>query len=170
MNTVPKNALVLFIGPSGAGKSTICRDNFKEHEIFESDKIRIELFGTKEKGDIPNHLFFGKVFCLLNERVDVRLSLGCRAVLDMTNLKAADRRTYLDMADKYNIPVFYIVFDRPLDEKIKTQGWREGQFIGNDSLVVAMDKQFKSNEAMILSGDNGRAEVIDARIEGFIVE
>lgn len=170
MKTIKSNALVLMVGPSGAGKSTIAAHKFRAENIFESDSIRIELFGTKKRGNLPNELFFDKVFKILNHRIENNIKSGNLTVVDATNLNWKDRKTYVEMATKYNVPIYYVVFNRSLDEKVKTQGWRENCFIGDVSLIEFHHNRFIKNESEILSGDNKKAIVIDARTEDFSVE
>jgi predicted kinase len=110
--------LVLLIGPSGAGKSTYAAEHYDPAEIVSSDAIREEIFGSSEAdGDQ------GPVFERLRDEVRHRLGGGRRAVIDATHIKATDRIANARLAPA-DIPVEYVVIDRPMADKVTTAGWR----------------------------------------------
>lgn len=159
MAKIPLHCLVLMVGPSGSGKSTLASNLFDAYEIISSDAIRQELVGDFRRQDI-NHLVFKEV----HRRADLKLSIGERAVIDATHLNRRDRLASAMVATKYGVPVFYVVVNRPLEEKLTTGGWR----LEVDGLIERHDSQFKSSEREILRGD-GVATVIDSRVESFDV-
>lgn len=161
MITVSKNSLVLMVGPSGAGKTTIAHQLFDAEEVFSSDAIRQELFGDFRVQKDP-----GLVFSILRDRVFKRIQLGQRSVVDATNLKRRDRMSVVQMFDE-TFPVYYFVWDRPFEEKIKTGGWR----LEVKDLIRRHSDIFLRNEAEILTGDGGRATVVDLRnTRDFLIE
>jgi predicted kinase len=110
--------LVLLIGQSGAGKSTYAAEHYDTTEVVSSDAIREEFFGSREAdGDQ------GPIFDRLRDEVRFRLSRGRRVVVDATNIKATDRIANARLAPA-DIPVDYVVIDRPMADKIATAGWR----------------------------------------------
>jgi predicted kinase len=106
--------LVLMIGPSGAGKSTWTRGTFDEALIVSSDDIREEMFGTTDMGGDQ-----GRVFAKVRRTAKERLSKGNTVVIDATNLKREDRLPNARLVPP-DIPVEYVLVDRPMAEKIAT--------------------------------------------------
>lgn len=153
IHKIPLHSLVLMVGPSGAGKSTIVETNFSDYEVVSSDAIRHELVGDFQRQDI-NPL----VFETLHTRVSAKLSIGERVVVDATHLRKVDRKSVTDIGQQFGVPIFYIVVNRPLDEKLATAGWRKGV----PGLIERHDETFRNNEREILLGDN-IATVIDTR-------
>lgn len=156
---VPLHSLVLMVGPSGAGKSTIIAQHFDAYEVVSSDAIREELTGDFNRQDY-NPLVFKE----LNHRIRIKLDLGERVVVDATNLRKQDRQSITSIGAQFGVPIYYIVVNRPIEEKLATQGWRASV----PGLVERMDETFRSNEREILLGDH-IANVIDTRKESFEV-
>jgi predicted kinase len=153
------HSLVLMVGPSGAGKSTIIKEHFDQYEVVSSDAIRQELVGDFRRQDI-NHLVFKE----LNHRVKVKLELGERVIVDATNLNQKDRTSITSIGVQLGVSIYYIVVNRPLEDKLSTGDWR----LEVPGLIEKHDQIFKSNERDILRGD-GVALVIDTRKEQFEV-
>ena len=164
MKTIPLNSLVVLVGPSGSGKSTLCEKHFPKYEIISSDAIREELVGEPNRQDISSQAFEE-----VRRRAEQKLALGERAVIDSTNIKRQDRMTTAQIGINLGVPVVYLVWNRPLEEKKKTAGWRHGVIVRGKSLIEAHDATFVSNEKDILNGDGLPVTVIDARTEEFTV-
>lgn len=154
---IPLHSLVLMVGPSGAGKSTVTSAHFADYEIVSSDSLRHELVGDFQRQDI-NPLVFNE----LHDRVRTKLAIGERVVVDATHLRKADRMGVVNIGVQLGVPVYYIVVNRPLEEKLATAGWRAGV----PGLIERHDETFRNNEREILLGDNV-ATVIDTRKEEF---
>lgn len=136
--------LTVLIGPSGAGKSTWAAANHQPDEIVSSDAIRTELgMPLANQGDQS------PVFAELRRRVAARLSSGRSAVIDATNLRAEDRLSNVSMVPG-DMPVEYVVLDRPMSDKQATAGWRDGV----PGLLERHATQFTSGIAAVLDGDN----------------
>ena len=155
------NCLVVLVGPSGAGKSTFAQKYFLPGEVISSDAIREELCGNFR--DLSRDK---EVFRLFADRVEDLLMYHKRAVVDATNLTLKARQIWSDLSIQYEIKLFYIVINRPMNEKQRDGGWRKEL----PFLMPKHEKTFKENEAEILSGDGGIAIVIDTRIEQFEIE
>lgn len=153
MFQIPLNSLIVMVGPSGAGKSTFVNQYFQPYEIISSDKIREEL-----TGDFRNQHVNNLVFEEFYRRIEAKLQLGERVVADATHLRKKDRMKTAQVGAKYRVPIFYIVVNRPLDEKLATAGWRAGV----PGLIEKHEEIFKSQEKEICSGDK-IATVIDIR-------
>lgn len=159
MVNINLHSLVLMIGPSGSGKSTLASNLFKSHEIISSDNIRAEL-----TGDFRIQSRNDEVFDEVHRRTELLIRRGQRAVVDATNLKSRDRRYYVELAKKYNVKLYYLVVNRPLEDKINTGGWR----LEVKGLIQKHDETFKSNLREILKGD-GYATVIRYDTDNFSV-
>jgi len=165
VKSIPLHALVLLVGPSGAGKSTLCEQHFRPYEVISTDAIRAELVNDHMRQDI-NEIVFDEV----RHRAALKLSVGERVVIDATHLKTRDRESSAKIGVDAGVPVVYLVYDRPLPEKMKTQGWRHGVIIKDKTLVEAHHETFKANEQAILRGDNAPNRlVVDARTDEFVV-
>jgi protein phosphatase len=105
---IPRRTLVLLIGVSSAGKSTFAQRHFKATQIVSSDHYRAVL--TDDEND---QTVTGDAFRLVRMIVEKRLQRGLLTVVDATNLKAADRKEYLDMARQYGIMAIAIVVKLP---------------------------------------------------------
>lgn len=107
---IPDRALIILIGPSGSGKSTFARRHFKPTEILSSDHCRALV------ADDPNDQSatldaFAVLHCIARKR----LAAGRHTVIDATNVKPADRKPLLDLANRYSRPAVAIVFDLPAE-------------------------------------------------------
>lgn len=142
------------VGPSGGGKSTFTSQYFKPHEIISSDAIREELTGDLRNQHV-NHIVFEEFY----RRIQTKLGLGERVVADATHLRKKDRLKTAQIGVDLHVPVFYIVVNRPIEEKLATAGWRAGV----PGLIEKHEETFKSQEKQICAGDN-LATVIDTRI------
>lgn len=138
------------IGPSGAGKSTLAAKLFDKHEIISSDEIRSELCG-----DFRIQTRNDEIFAEVHRRAELRISLGQRVVIDATNIKARDRKFFVDLALRMGVKLYYLVVDRTLTDKLSTGGWR----LEVNGLIERHDSIFRSNLREILIGD-GVATVI----------
>lgn len=154
---IPLHALIVMVGPSGGGKSTMISQYFKSYEIVSSDSIREEL-----TGDFRNQHHNDIVFKEFHRRIELKLSIGERVVADATHLRKKDRIATAQLGAKYHIPVYYIIINRTIEDKITTAGWRTGV----PGLIEKHEETFKSQLPDILKGDS-MATVIDLRITEF---
>jgi len=109
-----KNSLIVLCGPAGSGKSYFARKFFRPSQIVSSDHCR------KMISDSPaNQRVSPEAFELMDKIVEFRLKYNRLTVADATHLVAEYRRTMIDLARKYDRPVYIVVFDtdRELCEK-----------------------------------------------------
>ena len=104
--SVPEPALVLLVGPSGSGKSTFALKHFKQSEIISSDLLR-EMISD----DPSNQGASAEAFRVLALIANGRLKRRRTTVIDATNLRAANRRRFRQLAARYGIPVVAVAFD-----------------------------------------------------------
>jgi predicted kinase len=154
---IPLHSLIVIIGPAKSGKTTLCHSKFPNYEIIDPEIIKKELIGDENRNDI-NHLVWNEVY----RRISLKLSLGERVVIDSANLKKQNRINIANVATKMGIPVFYLIVNRSVKEKIKSELKKE------QSIIEKQEEIFLENEKDILRGDNV-AEVIDTRNQDFIV-
>lgn len=149
--------LVLLVGPSGAGKTTYAAANFAGEAVLSSDAIREELYGSQGLGGSQE-----RVFAVLRERARRLLSAGQTVVIDATNLVRHDRLRNAELVPK-DIPVDYVVIDRPMSEKQRDGGWRLERHGLLDSHARRMTVELQD----ILAGDGlGNVTVHDRRSAG----
>lgn len=141
--------LTLMVGPSGAGKSTWIdmQPDIHDSHVVSSDQIRADLCGDFKIQDRNQ-----EVFETLHELVSLRLKRGLPVVVDATNIRNADRKAIVDLAPS-DMPVRYVVINRPVVAKKATGGWRNSVSIKGTTLIDKHDQTFKSNLKEILSGD-----------------
>lgn len=150
IKTIPLHSLVILVGPSHAGKTKFAEENFPHYEIVSAEKIKVELCGDPERHDINR-----EVFEEIKNRTRAKLSIGERAVIDSNNLKRWERTKIAWIGKDFGVPVFYVIINRPLEEKKK-------QATDNIWYIEKQDDIFRRNEKEILRGD-GLAEVIPSQ-------
>lgn len=158
MRKIPLHSLILVVGPAGSGKTTLSKTKFEDYEVISSDDMRMSLIGDKYRHEI-NYLVENEVSRL----IDLKLKLGERVVVDSSNLTARERLRYVEIGDTYGVPIYYIIVNRSNEDKEKSSGKNSPS-----SYIRKNDQFFIDNEEDILRGD-GRASVIDSRIEQFSV-
>lgn len=108
--TIPDPALVLLIGPSGAGKSTFAARHFRPTEIISSDALRAML-----ADDPSDQGASAEAFRVLSILANGRLKRRLLTVIDATNLRAANRKRFRQLAARYGIPTVAVAFDLPAE-------------------------------------------------------
>lgn len=145
----------MLVGPSGAGKSTYARTNYAGETIVSSDAIREELSGAGGMAGSQD-----AVFAAVRDRAKAALAAGKTVVIDATNLRRSDRLMNTDLVPE-DIPIEYVVIDRPMAEKERDGGWR----LEKPQLLSTHAKMFEAELSDILAGDNrGNVTVLDRRI------
>ena len=158
MRKIPLHSLILMIGPTGSGKTFIANSKFDSYEILGIDDVRHSLIGDRFRHDI-NYLVEDEI-CRL---IELKLKLGERVVVDSSNLTPRERSRYTDIGDKFGVPIFYIIVNRPNEEKEKSLHKN-----APSSHIRKNNEFFLENEAECLRGDS-KASVIDTRVEQFTV-
>lgn len=149
---LPLHSLIMLVGPAGAGKTEFAQKMFPDDEILSYGAIQKELTGDHRHQHLGS-LVFGE-FC---HRADLKLKLGERVVADSNHLRKKERIRLAQIGAKYHVPVIYIVVNRPLEQKSKSEwcSWIP-------DLVMRQEQQFRDQLKEILTGD-GMATVIDIR-------
>ena len=150
-NILDGSSLIMLIGPTGAGKSTWARKNFKKDEIISSDDIRIEVgescgLSRNNMAELLELVWKHreqKVKQEYENRVRLALKEGKRVVAEASHLRKRDRTSISDIALLLNLAVTYMIFDRSLEDKLKTAGWRAEI----PTLIEQQHQMFYDNEA-----------------------
>jgi protein phosphatase len=160
-------SLILLIGPSGAGKSTFAHAHFRPTEIVSSDDLRAMLTDDAADQDAS-----AEAFHILSLVINGRLKRRLLTVVDATNLRAANRKSYRRLAARYGIPVVAIAFDSAVHEYLSRNAGRPDRVVDDevvtsqaDRMAVALvdlaDEGYES--VHILRGDEESVEVVVRR-------
>jgi len=161
MKKIPLHCLVIMVGPASGGKTTVAGRKFESYELIGAEAVRYELIGDSQRMDIND-----VVFREIHRRTQLKLEMGERVVVDATNLRKKDRTGLAEIGIKLGVPIYYIVCNRDLDQKLQNQNssWRTNP----TGIITKHEHVFRNNERDIMKGD-GVANVIDMRIEDFWV-
>lgn len=103
---VPVFCLVVLIGSTSAGKSTFARRHFLKTEIVSSDWARGRVADDENDQDAT-----AEAFNLVAALTGLRLKRRRLTVIDATNVRAGDRRRWVDLAGLHRAPLVGIVID-----------------------------------------------------------
>ena len=107
---IPDFSLVVLIGSTGSGKSTFAAKHFLPTEVISSDYCR-GLVADDENDQSIN----ADAFDLVREIAGKRLKHRRLAVIDATNVRAAERKGWVELARKWHALPVAIVFDPGID-------------------------------------------------------
>src|SRR5687768_7218990 len=106
--TIPELSIVLLIGTSGSGKSSFAARHFLPTEVISSDHCRALV-----SDDANNQEASKDAFDLEHYLARKRLKRGRLTVIDATNVRAEDRKVFLQMAREYHVLPAAIVLNIP---------------------------------------------------------
>ncbi len=145
---VPELSLVVLIGVSGSGKSSFAKKHFKRTEILSSDECRA-LVSDDENSQSATNDAFDVLYYIAGKR----LKSGLLTVIDATNLTIKTRKTYFDIAKKYNYNIVGIVFDFNKEIILKRTSKRT-HFIVQEHVIHNMFEKMKDNtKSRLLDGE-----------------
>ncbi|ARP64057.1 polynucleotide kinase-phosphatase [Mesorhizobium sp. WSM1497] len=107
---IPDFALVVLIGSTGSGKSTFAARHFLPTEIISSDRCRALVSDNETDQDVS-----ADAFDLAREIASKRLKYRKLAVIDATNVRAADRKAWIELARKWHTLPVAVVIDPGVD-------------------------------------------------------
>jgi predicted kinase len=106
--TVPDPAVVVLVGPAGCGKSTFAAAHFSPAEVLSSDAFR-----SLVAGDAADQGATSAAFALLRHALDERAKRRRSTVVDATNLTRRERRRFVGVARRHQLPCVAVVLDLP---------------------------------------------------------
>ena len=107
---IPDFALVVLIGSSGSGKSTFARKHFLPTEVISSDWARSLVSDSESDQNVT-----ADAFELVRAIADKRLKHRKLTVIDATNVRAADRKGWVELARRWHALPVAIVLDPGVD-------------------------------------------------------
>ncbi|HEY2460577.1 MAG TPA: polynucleotide kinase-phosphatase [Candidatus Acidoferrum sp.] len=109
--TFPNLSLVVLIGASGSGKSTFARKHFLATEVVSSDYCRAMVSDDENSLEATDD-----AFDVLHYIAAKRLAAGRLTVVDATNVKPEDRKSFVELARTYHCLPVAIVLN--VEEKV----------------------------------------------------
>ena len=122
---LPDFSLVLLVGATGSGKSTFASRWFAQTEIISSDRCR-GMVGDDENDQAVS----SDAFDLAHEIAGKRLKNRRIAVIDATNVRASDRREWVEIARRWHALPVAIVIDPGLDVCVERNRTRPDRQFG----------------------------------------
>lgn len=122
---IPDFALVVLIGATGSGKSTFAARWFKPTEIISSDYCR-----SLVSDDETDQAVSADAFALVGAIAEKRLKHRRLTVIDATNVRAADRKQWVELARRWHALPVAIVIDPGLDVCIERNKARPNRDFG----------------------------------------
>jgi len=107
---IPDFSLVVLIGASGSGKSIFAAKHFRPTEIVSSDKARGLVCDEDTNQDVT-----ADAFDLVRAIVEKRLKHRKLAVIDATNVRASERKAWIDLARRWHALPVAIVIEPGID-------------------------------------------------------
>jgi protein phosphatase len=124
---IPDFALVVLIGATGAGKSRFAARHFAGSEVISSDRCR-----GMVSDDETDQSVSADAFDLVRAIADKRLKHRKLAVIDATNVRAADRKAWIDLARRWHALPVAIVLDPGADICIERNKTRPDRAFGGE--------------------------------------
>ncbi|HEY1543794.1 MAG TPA: polynucleotide kinase-phosphatase [Xanthobacteraceae bacterium] len=122
---IPDFALIALIGATGAGKSTFARRFFKPTEIISSDIARGLVSDDENDQGVS-----ADAFDLMRAIAEKRLKNRRLAVIDATNVRAPERKQWIETARRWHALPVAIVLDPGLDVCIERNKGRPDRNFG----------------------------------------
>ncbi|SFS91258.1 polynucleotide kinase-phosphatase [Brevundimonas viscosa] len=122
---IPDFALVVLIGSTGSGKSTFAAKHFLPTEVISSDYCRALVSDDETNQDVS-----ADAFDLVREIAARRLKHRKLTVIDATNVRAADRKAWVELARKWHALPIAIVIDPGVDVCIARNALRPDRDFG----------------------------------------
>jgi protein phosphatase len=122
---IPDFSLVVLIGSTGSGKSTFAAKHFLPTEVISSDYCRGLVADDESDQSIS-----ADAFDLVREIAGKRLKHRKLAVIDATNVRAAERKGWVELARKWHALPVALVFDPGIDICIARNKARPDRLFG----------------------------------------
>lgn len=143
--TLSRPGLLVLAGCSGAGKSTLADIYFPTDWVVSSDRCRWMICGDESDQSVTR-----QAFRLLDQIVSFRLEQGQPTVVDSTALLARDRKGLVDLAKRYDMPVWLMMVWAEREECLAAQSSRDRQV--PEEAVLRLFERATQTKQDILSG------------------
>jgi protein phosphatase len=134
---IPDFALVVLIGASGSGKSTFAAKHFAGTEVISSDYCR-----GLVADDETDQSVSGDAFELVAAITEKRLKHRRLTVIDATNVRAADRKMWVQLARRWHALPVAIVVDPGVDVCVERNKGRPDRPFGAQ-VVLRMTSEIR---------------------------
>lgn len=122
---IPDFSLVVLIGSTGSGKSTFASRWFQPTEIVSSDQCRAYVSDNASDQSVS-----GDAFDLVRIIAEKRLKHRRLTVIDATNVRASERKAWIEIARRWHALPIAIVLDPGLDVCIARNKTRPDRAFG----------------------------------------
>lgn len=122
---IPEFSLVVLIGATGSGKSTFAARWFAPTEVVSSDRCRAMVADSESDQSAT-----ADAFDLVRAIAEKRLKNRRLAVIDATNVRAADRRPWVELARRWHALPLAVVLDPGLDACVSRNKGRPDRDFG----------------------------------------
>lgn len=122
---IPDFALVVLIGATGSGKSTFAKRWFKPTEIISSDYARALVADEENDQSVS-----ADAFDLVRAIAEKRLKNRKLAVIDATNVRAPERKQWVELARRWHALPVAILLDPGLDVCVQRNKGRPDRNFG----------------------------------------
>ncbi len=124
-HAIPDFALIVLIGATGSGKSTFAGKHFATSEIVSSDACRAVV-----SDDANSQAASSDAFDVVRFIAEKRLKNRRLTVIDATNVRPADRRSWIEVARRWHALPVAIVLDPGLDVCVERNKLRPDRQFG----------------------------------------
>lgn len=122
---IPDFSLVVLIGSTGSGKSTFAAKHFRSTEVISSDYCRALVSDDETDQGVT-----ADAFDLVREIAGKRLKHRKLAVIDATNVRPSDRKSWIELARQWHALPVAIVFDPGIEVCIERNKARPDRAFG----------------------------------------
>jgi len=136
------NALIVLCGPAGSGKSSFAKKFFHPTQIVSSDECRNLI-----ADDPGNQRVSPDAFDLMHAIIAARLKYNRLTVADATHLSIIYRRPLIELAQKFQCPLYLVLFNADEATCLKNNALRPRQV---ESVVITRHlEQFRQTHEQI---------------------
>ncbi|MBM3646996.1 MAG: polynucleotide kinase-phosphatase, partial [Alphaproteobacteria bacterium] len=122
---IPDFSLVVLIGATGSGKSTFAAKHFRPTEVVSSDQCRGLVLD-----DMTDQAVSSDAFQLARTIAELRLKHRRLTVIDATNVRAADRKPWIEIARRWHALPVAVVINPGIDICVERNRSRPDRAIG----------------------------------------
>ncbi len=137
---IPDFSLVVLIGATGSGKSTFAARHFKPTEVISSDHARGLVADDETDQSVTSD-----AFDLVRAIAEKRLKHRKLTVIDATNVRAADRKGWIELARRWHALPVAVILDPGIDACIERNRDRPERAFG-PQVVIRMAGEIRRSQ------------------------